>query len=111
MAKTNLIIAALVTALLSAPVQARDYMAGMMLQRYCLNNDNGIMIGKCAGYIKGAADAHADSFCPPEWVTDDEEVTVVKKYFKLPGNTIGSVDRNAADVVAEALQEAFPCKK
>jgi hypothetical protein len=99
----------LVMTLLVAGEAQADFYEGNQLDEHCKSPT-----GVCFGYVAGIADVllqtrirdwHA---CVPAEVTLVQAVDIVKQY----------LDRNpmkhrmpAAGLVAEALQQAFPCKQ
>ena len=63
----------------------------------------------CRWYVLGQADALGDSekICPSYGVADQQLALIVKKYLSDHSDLL---NKDAIELVADALKEAFPCK-
>jgi hypothetical protein len=96
-------------------------MTGRQLNQRCANLDgsiadhaaecNQVLVDTvmCRWYVLGMADAlgDAEKICPTYQVLDQQLALVVKEYLS---NHPESLNRDAVDVVKDALKKAFPCK-
>lgn len=64
--------------------------------------------GLYQGYIGGVVDSYDDSlFCIPDGAARRQYLDAVTRYIKTRSPNL---NRSAAAVISDALEEAFPCK-
>jgi hypothetical protein len=121
MTQTKVLILAFVVALLLAtPVRAQDVTSGNYLIGSCqitlrvIDNPNITLDkyeawrdGYCRGIIEGVG-AASPLVCSPQGVTFSQEYRIVTKYLQDHPERLNS---HGAELVQEALVQAFPCSK
>lgn len=104
---------ALLVALTASPLARADFVTGNRLHQWCSNqtDDN---FGLCSGYVMGIADALArgaviqgERACFPGSATVGQARDIVKRHLESYPELRHAV---AAQIVAYALSEAFPCR-
>ena len=108
--KLLLVAAAIILAVLPAKAD-EDKSSGNYLIKACqraLDNFNDWQAGYCLGWVDGisAVNDGLNLVCMTDHVTRGQAVRVVVKYLQ---DHPKDLDRSGAILVAEALQEAWPC--
>ncbi|MGB5177144.1 MAG: Rap1a/Tai family immunity protein [Gammaproteobacteria bacterium] len=101
MAKSILITAAILAALLITPVHAED---GKGLKKSC----NASSTGYCLGFVSGVYVATPEPFCNPPNIKSNELVGIVTKYLNAHPEKL---HMEGGRLVVDAFIEAFPCKE
>ena len=101
MVKSNLIIAAILAASLTTPVQAED---GKYLKNAC----NRSSTGYCLGFVSGVYVATPESLCNPPSIKSNELVGIVTKYLNAHPEKL---HMESGRLVVDAFIEAFPCEE
>ena len=82
-----------------------SYVDGMALSRYCGRTDP--FHSRCTAYIAGVVDSSDRGRCVPEGTDIQVVARVVRDHLDKVKNPIS---HNAADLVKEALEGAYPCE-
>jgi len=113
----------LISLSLSLPIYADSYLNGNGLQTNCREyskfkdgrNFDTMKYGSCTAYITAVSDSHdvfvewgkmSPMFCSPNEVTNGQLAAVVVKYLEANPEELHYA---AADIVTNALAQAFPC--
>jgi len=100
--RTNLIVAAALSASIVGTVQAR-LTTGNDLMQHCITAPDGF----CAGYIGGVIDTSHSLFCFPPGVTKREIINTTIAYLHDHSKKLGLY---APNLVIRAMRAAYPCK-
>ena len=99
------------TAMCSNVIAETGEISGAYLKTICasyVERPENISDGMCVGYVVGVMSMmeYIDVLCRPDKSTHSQATLVVQKYLS---DHPEKLHLNAADLVIEAIQEAFPC--